>query len=163
MVPLWGQKPEAGSYSEPKYKVKRTIGNMVPMRDGVRLSVDLYRPAANEQFPVILTHTGYSNQGGGDWFGPVRAKWFAQRGYVFAISDMRDRAVHSDILDFGCRVAVTNESSVFGATGVIGDLKFAEECSGSRAIRLTRGCAGQSSHSRGPVTRQRFCSWSGCL
>ena len=87
----WAQKPDPGKYSEPKYEAKVVLGNMVSMRDGVRISVDLYRPDAPGRFPVILSHTGYNNLGGGSWYGPSRAKWFAQRGYVFAISDMRGR------------------------------------------------------------------------
>ena len=87
----WAQKPDPGKYSEPKYEAKVVLGNMVSMRDGVRISVDLYRPAANGQFPVILMHTGYSSLRDDLWFGPSRAKWFAQRGYVFAFSDMRGR------------------------------------------------------------------------
>ena len=58
----WAQKPDPGNYSDPKYETKVVLGNMVPMRDGVRISVDLYRPDALGRFPVILSHTGYSNQ-----------------------------------------------------------------------------------------------------
>ena len=85
------QKPDSGNYSEPEYESKVVLGNMVPMRDGVRLSVDLYRPDAPGRFPVILTHTGYSNLGGTPGFGTDRAKWFARRGYVYAVSDLRGR------------------------------------------------------------------------
>ena len=85
------QRPDSGNYSEPKYGTKVVLGNMVSMRDGVRISVDLYRPEAPGRFPVILTHTGYSNLGGRAGFGTDRAKWFARRGYVFAISDLRGR------------------------------------------------------------------------
>jgi putative CocE/NonD family hydrolase len=95
----WAQKPDAGKYSEPKYEVKVSIGNMVSMRDGVRLSVDVYRPDAPGKFPVILTHCPYDNLSGGTWFGPYRAKWFAQRGYVFAISDFRGRYDSEGVYD----------------------------------------------------------------
>ena len=44
-VGVWAQKPDAGHYSEAKHKVKVIVGTMVAMRDGVRLSVDVYRPA----------------------------------------------------------------------------------------------------------------------
>ena len=88
---LGAQKPDAGPYSQARYEVKTTVAVPVAMRDGVRLSVDLYRPDAPGKFPVILTHTGYDNQTRSTWFGPERAKWFAKRGYVFAISDMRGR------------------------------------------------------------------------
>ena len=88
---VWAQKPDPGHYSEVKYRVKLTVGTMVAMRDGVRLSVDVYRPDAPGQFPVILQHTPYDNQRPVAWYGPPRAKWFAERGYVFAISDFRGR------------------------------------------------------------------------
>jgi len=85
-TPAWAQKPEAGRYSEPKYEVAISIGNMVPMRDGVRLSVDIYRPDAVGRFPAILLHCPYDNLSAGG-----RAKWFAQRGYALAVSDFRGR------------------------------------------------------------------------
>ena len=88
---VWAQKPDAGNYSEAKYKVKTIVGTMVTMRDGVRLSVDVYRPDAPGSFPVILEHTPYDNQRQVAWYGPPRAKWFAERGYAFAISDFRGR------------------------------------------------------------------------
>ena len=53
------QRPDSGHYSEPECETKVVLGNKVPMRDGVRISVDLYRPDAPGRFPVILTHTGY--------------------------------------------------------------------------------------------------------
>jgi len=87
----WAQKPDPGLYSEAQHEVKVTVGTMVAMRDGVRLSVDVYRPDAPGPFPVILAHTPYDNQGNGKWFGTPRAKWFAERGYVFAMSDFRGR------------------------------------------------------------------------
>ena len=88
---VWAQKPDAGNYSQARYDVKVTVAVPVAVRDGIKLSVDLYRPDAPGKFPVILTHTGYDNQSKSTWFGPERARWFARRGYVFAISDMRGR------------------------------------------------------------------------
>src|SRR5260370_26919722 len=88
---VWAQKPDAGHYSEAKYKVKVIVGTMVAMRDGVRLSVDVYRPDAPGPFPVILEHTPYDNQRQVAWYGPPRARWFAERGYAFAMSDFRGR------------------------------------------------------------------------
>lgn len=95
----WAQKPDPGHYSEAKFKVKVTVGRMVAMRDGVRLSVDIYQPDASGKFPVILEHTPYDNQRPVEWYGPARAKWFAQRGYVFAISDFRGRYDSEGVFD----------------------------------------------------------------
>lgn len=89
------QELKVGEYSSPVHEVEEARDQMVAMRDGVRLAVDLYRPAGPGRFPVILIHTGYGKQGGGSWFGPGRARWFARRGYVFAKSDFRGR-FHSE-------------------------------------------------------------------
>lgn len=96
---VWAQKPDPGHYSEARHHVKLTVGTMVAMRDGVRLSVDVYRPDAAGQFPVILQHTPYDNQRPVAWYGPSRARWFAERGYVFAISDFRGRYDSEGVFD----------------------------------------------------------------
>jgi putative CocE/NonD family hydrolase len=96
---VWAQKPDPGHYSEAKYQVKVTVGIMVPMRDGIRLSVDVYQPDAPGKFPIILTHTAYDNETRSQWFGPARAKWFAERGYVYAISDFRGRYDSEGVFD----------------------------------------------------------------
>ena len=64
---------------------------MVPMRDGVKLATDVYRPADGERplvgpFPVILTRTPY-NKDGNQRYG----EYFAARGYVFVAQDTRGR------------------------------------------------------------------------
>ena len=64
---------------------------MVPMRDGVRLATDVYRPGRNgqpveEAFPLILQRTGYNKTG--ERF-EEQARYFVQRGYVVAIQDDR--------------------------------------------------------------------------
>jgi predicted acyl esterase len=38
---------------------------MAQMRDGVRLSVDVYRPAAAGRYPALLIHTPYNNNAPG--------------------------------------------------------------------------------------------------
>lgn len=69
---------------------------MVPMRDGVTLATDLYRPArgnapADGRFPVILTRTPYNKT-----VNPIAkldevGRYYAQRGYVFVAQDTRGR------------------------------------------------------------------------
>src|SRR3954470_1205002 len=83
-----GQAPDPGKYSPERYEVHESRGHRVAMGDGVRLSVDVYRPAAEGRFPGILVHTPYDNNAPG-W--KQRAKWFARRGYVVALSDVRGR------------------------------------------------------------------------
>lgn len=58
----------------------------VPMRDGVRLSTDIYRPQADGTFPVILVRTPYKKE-----MDEIQAKFFARRGYVYAVQDCRGR------------------------------------------------------------------------
>ena len=60
------------------------------MRDGVELSADITRPAAEGRFPVILARTPYNKASGGkDRVELVR--YFASRGYVFVAMDVRGR------------------------------------------------------------------------
>ena len=66
---------------------------MIPMRDGVKLAADIYLPAEGEsiaegQFPVILERTPY------DKTAPrqvTNMKYYARRGYVGVIQDVRGR------------------------------------------------------------------------
>jgi putative CocE/NonD family hydrolase len=64
---------------------------MIPMRDGVRLAADLYRPARNGKpvsgrFPAILTRTPY-NKDGNDREG----RYYGERGYFVVANDVRGR------------------------------------------------------------------------
>ena len=67
---------------------------LVPMADGTRLATDVYLPAAAEgkavdgKFPVILERTPYNKASPGN---VTKAKFFARRGYVCAIQDVRGR------------------------------------------------------------------------
>ena len=68
---------------------------MVPMRDGVRLATDIYRPAVDGQavpgpLPTILGRTSYDKRWRWLWIDPV-ARYFAPRGYVVAVQDLRGR------------------------------------------------------------------------
>ena len=58
----------------------------VTMRDGVVLRADIFRPAAEGKYPVLLQRTPYNKSGGADagYLG-------AQRGYVVIIQDTRGR------------------------------------------------------------------------
>ena len=80
------QAPNPGNYSPAVHDVVEERGHLVTMRDGVRLSVDVYRPAGAERFPGVLTITPYDNTGPRE-----RARWFARRGYVAVLADSRGR------------------------------------------------------------------------
>ncbi len=65
------------------------VNAKVPMRDGVSLSTDIYRPRGiRGPFPVILRRTPYDNTSMGT---AEDAAFFVQRGYAFAAQDCRGR------------------------------------------------------------------------
>ena len=79
----------------------------VPMRDGVNLSVDIYRPDDGGKFPALLAFAIYNKDLQGPdaanalppqpawsslWAGPLEAgdtKFFVSRGYVHIIGSPR--------------------------------------------------------------------------
>lgn len=88
VVGLWSA---AWAESVPQFEVHVEANVMVPMRDGVRLATDIYRPARNgrpvdDRFPVILTRTPYNKAGNAS-----TGKYYAARGYVFVAQDTRGR------------------------------------------------------------------------
>ncbi len=84
--------------SEPEYGIVIAKDVMVPMRDGVRLATDIYRPAVNGEpapgrFPTLLGRTSYNKDS--DWLWGALPRFFTSRGYVVAIQDLRGRQ-HSE-------------------------------------------------------------------
>ncbi len=90
-------------------RAKETV--MVPMRDGVKLAVDIFRPEGEGKFPALLAMSGYGKAlqslplmpqphlvgpdqkiGSLVWDGTIEAgntKQFVSRGYVHVIGDIR--------------------------------------------------------------------------
>jgi putative CocE/NonD family hydrolase len=64
---------------------------MVPMRDGIELATDVYRPAVDGRMPVLLMRLPYSKESQiwSGWFGDVQL--YVQAGYVVVIQDVRGR------------------------------------------------------------------------
>lgn len=60
------------------------------MRDGTTLVADVYRPAGDGEYPVLLTRLPYGKEGATDpsYMDPIRA---ARRGYIVAVQDVRGR------------------------------------------------------------------------
>jgi putative CocE/NonD family hydrolase len=84
-------QPYEGSYQQYDALIDSSV--MIPMRDGVKLATDLYFPASGSRraagkFPVILERTPY---GKGSSRNVLKGKYFARRGYVCAIQDVRGR------------------------------------------------------------------------
>lgn len=61
----------------------------VPMRDGVKLYADVYRPAKPGKYPVIVSRTPYSSERAPAAYDS--AVYFARRGYVYVLQDVRGR------------------------------------------------------------------------
>ena len=72
----------------PLHRVRTLLGVGVPMRDGVKLSTDVYLPEGPGPFPVILIRTPYNNNV--DYL-VEDGVYFAQRCYAVAIQDVRGR------------------------------------------------------------------------
>jgi hypothetical protein len=72
--------------SQPKYEVTVKPGAMVAMRDGTKLSTDLYLPQIDGKAPVILIRTPYKKE-----MGELQARYYARRGFVVVIQDCRGR------------------------------------------------------------------------
>ena len=63
---------------------------MVPMRDGVKLATDVFRPDAPGRYPVLVTRGPYGKDGYVN--NPGHSIWFfAQHGYVVVSQDCRAR------------------------------------------------------------------------
>ncbi len=60
----------------------------VPMRDGIALSADVYRPNTTERVPIILIRTPYDN---GTAPNVAAGKKWAARGYALVVQDVRGR------------------------------------------------------------------------
>ena len=85
---LPGQVP-----SDAKYGVEVRHDVMVPMRDGVKLSTDVYLPTAGgavvgDKLPTILERTPYDKQRAGD---TDIGRYFASHGYAVVLQDTRGR------------------------------------------------------------------------
>ena len=68
---------------------------MIPMRDGVRLATDIYRPNTDEPVPIIFSRTPYNF----NWYRDgelnergLRSAWEAvKRGYAYVVQNERGR------------------------------------------------------------------------
>ena len=69
-------------------EIRLLHGCWVSMRDGIRLSADVYLPRSGGPFPTIVTRTPYES--GRDVFVELGVYW-AERGYAFVVQDCRGR------------------------------------------------------------------------
>jgi predicted acyl esterase len=91
--------------SQPVHKIKVEKDIYVPMRDGVRLATDVYRPDTDGKFPALLAMSVYGKElqalrmpvqsksrGSLLWDGAIEAgdtAYIVPRGYVHVIADVR--------------------------------------------------------------------------
>jgi len=73
--------------SPPRFQVRIDDAVQVPMRDGVSLLADVYRPDGPGRYPVILQRTCYDRSE----FDTADGEFFAQRGYVYVSQSVRGR------------------------------------------------------------------------
>jgi uncharacterized protein len=82
----FAQPPQPGDYSPATHEVVEERNADAPMRDGVALKVDIFRPKAEGRFPAILQITPYNKNG-----QAARARKFAAHGFVVVNVDSRGR------------------------------------------------------------------------
>jgi len=90
--------------SQPKYGIKTEKNIQVRARDGIRLSMDVYRPDAAGKFPALVSLSPYGKElqalllppqsvgASAVWDGNIEAgdiPYFVSRGYVHIIGDLR--------------------------------------------------------------------------
>ena len=68
---------------------------MMPMRDGIRLATDIYRPNTDKKVPIIFSRTPYNFNSWGDGEFRTRSMQRAyeavKRGYAYVIQNERGR------------------------------------------------------------------------
>ena len=68
---------------------------MMPMRDGIRLCTDIYRPKTDKPVPVIFSRTPYNFNSWGDGKRKTRTEERAfeavKRGYAYVVQNERGR------------------------------------------------------------------------
>ncbi|NNE02473.1 MAG: CocE/NonD family hydrolase [Eudoraea sp.] len=68
---------------------------MMPMRDGIRLATDIYRPKTDEKVPIIFSRTPYNFNSWGDGEQRTRTAQRAyeavKRGYAYVVQNERGR------------------------------------------------------------------------
>ena len=76
--------------SQPQFETTHEKNIEVPMRDGTVLRANITRPDAAGRFPVLLERTPYNKEGGSE--NSIGApEFYASRGYVVAVQDVRGR------------------------------------------------------------------------
>jgi putative CocE/NonD family hydrolase len=75
---------------QPAHSVVVDRDVMIPVRDGVRLAADIYRPKGPGKFPVVVTRTPYGKRNP-DHLYDFAGRLFASQGYAFVVQDVRGK------------------------------------------------------------------------
>ena len=68
-------------------EIHEELGLLIPMRDGVHLAADLFRPPGAGRWPTVLVRTPYSRK----LPAMTSYRFFVRRGYAVVIEDVRGR------------------------------------------------------------------------
>ncbi|MEM6346706.1 MAG: CocE/NonD family hydrolase, partial [Bacteroidota bacterium] len=94
-TPLWAQSRADAAWAKLEEIAIVDQKVMMPMRDGVRLCTDIYRPKTDAQVPVIFSRTPYNfnSWGDGERRGRTaeRAYEAVSRGYAYVVQNERGR------------------------------------------------------------------------
>ncbi|MCO5066164.1 MAG: CocE/NonD family hydrolase [Rhizobiaceae bacterium] len=96
----------------------------VPMRDGTILRADIYSPSDREGLPVLLQRTPYNKRfaQSGVYLHPA---WYARRGYIVAVQDVRGRFASDGVFEPYRHEASDGADTVVWASGLGGGSRVA--------------------------------------
>lgn len=80
-------RPHHAATTTQPVTIEKELRVKIPMRDGVRLSTNIFRPSATGRWPVLLARTPYGK--GSDITLNYRA--FVEHGYAVVVQDVRGR------------------------------------------------------------------------
>ena len=88
---------EYRNLSQPEYEMAREDDVSVPMRDGVTLLADVYRPATPGRYPVLIAASAYPRQiqdvgAPAGFIEAGQSDFFVPRGYVHVVANVRGTA-----------------------------------------------------------------------
>jgi len=78
------------------HTVKREFNQFTPMRDGIQLATDVYRPETDDKIPAILLRTPYTRTLE-TYF--LQGQYWASHGYAFIVQDVRGRGDSEGVFD----------------------------------------------------------------
>jgi len=86
---VWPAEVEFPPARPPSHEIRVENRVPTPMRDGVVLYADVYRPAAAGKYPVLVSRTPYSTERYPSAY--EAAVFFSRRGYAYVYQDVRGR------------------------------------------------------------------------